>query len=131
MSLSNALETLTLTWQFTTASATRPTAWFVALHTADPGEVGTVAEVTVGLDADYVRQAVTFATPTTDVALSNAAVAFTVDVASAGYTVTHFSIWSASTAGTCYGTGALPVPVVLAASATITFASGDIAITAD
>ena len=131
MSLSNALETETLKWQFTTASVTRPTAWYIALHTADPTDTGTVGEVTTGTDSAYVRQAVTFATPTGDTALSNSSVAFTANSGATTHVVTWYSIWSASTSGTCYGAGQLPVPITRVASATLTFAPGDIAVTAD
>ena len=38
MSFSNAFETSVLTWAFTTSSATRPTAWHLALFTSNPAE---------------------------------------------------------------------------------------------
>lgn len=129
MSLTNTAEDMLVTWMFTDAAApTRPTAWYVALHTADPGETGATAEVVVGTDADYVRKTVTFADPSTGSGqvLSEGAVTWTVDTASLGYTVTHVSIWSAATAGTCYITGALPVPRALVANGVLTFSIGDI-----
>lgn len=129
MSLTNTAEDILVTWLLTDAPApTRPTAWYAALHTADPGEAGTASEVLVGTDADYVRKSVTFADPVTDSGqvLSEGAVTWTVDTASAGYTVTHLSIWTASTSGTCLISGALPVPRALAANQVLTFSIGDI-----
>jgi hypothetical protein len=129
MSLTNAAEDMLVTWMFTDATApTRPTAWYAALHTADPGETGTASEVLVGTDADYVRKSVTFADPATGSGqvLSEGAVTWTVDTASGGYTVTHLSIWTASTSGTCLISGALPVPRALTANQVLTFSIGDI-----
>jgi len=118
MSFSNAGEDMLVTWMFTTTAVTRPTAWFIALHTGDPGEAGTTNEVVVGTDADYVRQAVTFDDPVagTGMCLSDLAASWTVAAGSAGYTVTHISIWSAATAGTCYTYGPLLPNRVLVAS---------------
>ena len=127
--LTNAAEDMLVTWMFTDAAApTRPTAWYAALHTADPGEAGTASEVVVGTDADYVRKSVTFADPvaSSGQVLSEGAVTWTVDTASAGYTVTHLSIWTASTSGTCLMKGALPVPRALTANQVLTFSIGDL-----
>lgn len=126
--LTNHGEDLLCTWLFTTTAATRPTAWYVALHTGDPGEVGSANEVVVGTDADYVRKSVTFADPvaSSGQVLSNASVSWTVNSGSAGYTVTHASIWDASTAGNCLMKGQLPVSRTLAASGVLTFAIGEI-----
>jgi len=55
--LSNYGENLVLTWLLTNGSATRPTAWYIALYTVAPGEGGGGTEVSGG---SYVRQAVTF-----------------------------------------------------------------------
>ncbi len=126
--LTNHAEDLLLTWLFTTSSATRPNAWYVALHTADPGETGASSEVVVGTDADYVRDSITFDDPvaSSGQVLSDVAVSWTVDSASAGYTVTHISIWDAATAGNCLMKGALPVPRALTANQVLTFSIGDI-----
>lgn len=126
--LTNYAEDLLLTWMFTTSSATRPTAWYVALHTGDPGETGADNEVVVGTDADYVRDSITFDDPvaSSGQVLSDAAVSWTVDAASAGYTVTHISVWDASTSGHCLIKGALPVSRALAANQVLTFSIGDI-----
>lgn len=129
MSLTNTAEDMLVTWMFTDGTLpTRPTAWYAALHTSDPGDTPASTEVTTGIDADYVRKSITFADPVTNSGqvLSEAATTWTVESGSSGYTVTHVSIWSASTAGTCYISGALPVARTLAASQVLTFSIGDI-----
>lgn len=78
---------------------------YISLHTADPGNTG-ASEVSGG---SYARQGpVTFANsgnnPTT--AGNSGVVEFPVATVSWG-TVTHFGIWSASSAGTFYGSGEL------------------------
>ena len=124
--LSDYGENLLVTWMFTATAVTRPTAWFVALHIGDPGETGASDEVTTGLDADYVRKAITFGDPTAGQSFSDAAVSWTVNTGSAGYTVTHASIWDASTAGNCFIKGQLPVSRTLAADGVLTFAIGEV-----
>ena len=57
MSFSNTFETTVLTWVFTTGSATRPTAWHIALYTSAPSDTGGGTEVSGG---GYGRKAVTF-----------------------------------------------------------------------
>ena len=46
--LSDYSEKLLLDWAMTTGSATRPTAWYVALYTAAPNDAGGGTEVTGG-----------------------------------------------------------------------------------
>ena len=92
---------LALAWLFTTGTAVRPTTWFVAIHTGDPGAEGASSEVVVGDDADYVRQAIAFGTPALKQAKNTGAVTFTPASAATAYDVTHVSIWDASTAGNC------------------------------
>jgi hypothetical protein len=127
MSFSNDGEDLLVTWAFTTSSATRPTAWYVGLHTADPGETG-ANEVVVGTDADYIRKSITFADPVaaSGQCVSDSAVSWTVATGSGGYTVTHASIWTAATAGTCIIAGELPVARVLVADGVLTFNIGEV-----
>ena len=124
--LSDYGENLLVTWMFTTTAATRPTAWYVALHIGDPGEDGTGDEVTTSLDSDYVRKAITFDDPSGGQSLSDSQVAWTVNSGSAGYTVTHASIWDASTAGNCLIKGALLVSRTLAADGVLTFEIGEV-----
>ncbi len=90
---------------------------YIALHTGDPGEDADQNEVTTAIDAYYERQSATFAAGTGARTLS-APVSWTVDTASAGYTVTHISIWDAATEGNPIFKGPLLYPVTLAANET-------------
>lgn len=116
--LTNHAENLLLAWLLTTGTATRPTAWYVALHTEDPGEDGSTGELVVGTDPDYVRKSVTFATPADGKALSSAQVSWTAASGASAYTVTHISIWDAATSGNCLYKGPLLVPKDMVASQT-------------
>lgn len=127
--LTNYAEDALVTWMFTNATApTRPTAWYVAMHTGDPGETGASNELLVGADADYVRKSVTFADPVagSGQSLSEASVSWTADAASAGYTVTHLSIWDSLSGGECLIKGQLPVARSMAANQTLTLSAGDL-----
>ena len=106
MSLSNHAEDLLLNFLLNTETATRPTAWHAALHTADPGETG-ASEVLVASDADYVRKAVTFAASSGGSTSNTGAVTWTPAVAAGTYTITHVSIWDAATVGNCLFIGEL------------------------
>jgi len=116
---------LALAFLLTAGTATRPTAWHVALHTGDPGVAGTANELVVGTDPDYVRKSVTFATPASRQALSDAAVSWTAGT-TAGYNITHVSIWDAATAGNCLLAAAKPVVVAVTTGKVTTFAIGEI-----
>lgn len=96
---------------------------FVSLHTADPGTTGT-SEVTGGAPA-YARKAVTWnASATGNLDSSNQPV---FDVP-ASTTVTHLGFWSASTAGTFYGSADI-TDETFAAQGTYTATDIDISLT--
>ena len=126
MSFTTYGENLLINWSFNTDSVTRPTAWFVALHTADPTETGAVAEMVVGTDADYIRKAVTMGTSPTGSSASTTQVVFTPAVAAATYTVTHVSIWTAATAGNCIMYGTLATSRAISNANPLTFEIGEI-----
>jgi len=131
MSLSNQAENDMLNWYFTNdAAPTRPTAWYVSLHTADPGDTG-ASELTGA--TGYARPVVTngFSTSTTGAISNDAQLQFTNSGGSAWTTVTHFGVWSAVTVGTFYGGGALSASKTVGAGDTATFAIGDLDITLD
>jgi hypothetical protein len=92
---------------------TRPTAWYVALHTADPGDTGTSNEV---FAAWYARQSVAFTR--TLGAVANTGAATFAAVTGAGVTITHVSIKDAVSGGNTLA--------VLAQSPSKVFAIGDI-----
>ncbi|WP_242890289.1 phage tail fiber protein [Actinomadura litoris] len=89
-------------------SATRDTmldqlnalATHASLHTADPGSSGT-SEVTGG---SYARVAITWSSSSSGTKAITASVTLQIP---AGTTITHFGLWSAISAGTFRGGGAL------------------------
>jgi hypothetical protein len=72
---------------------------YVALHTGDPGSAGTA-----NASATTTRMAATFAAPSAG-STTSSAMSWTSWVP-ASETITHFSIWTASTAGTFLQSGA-------------------------
>lgn len=100
---SNYTENLALNWLLTTGSATRPTAWYVALFTTDPTDAGSGTEVS---GTNYTRKAVTFSV-TDDTATNSGAVTF--DAAGSGGwgTITHIGVYDASSSGNLLFHGAV------------------------
>lgn len=107
-----------------TAMGTRPTVWYVALHTADPGAAGTANEVA---GSSYARTSMGTPTVSGSSVTNPGAVTFPT-VTAAGYTVTHASIWDASAAGNCLFYGALSVAKALAVGDALVFATGELAL---
>lgn len=132
MSLTNYGENLVANYAFNTESVTRPTAWYVGLHTEDPTEAGDTGEVTTGEDADYVRKAVTFGAASSGQVASTGAISWTVNSGSAGYTVTHVVFYDALTSGNAIAYGALASGSrTLSASDVLTFNTGELVVTVD
>lgn len=126
MSFSNTYETNVLTWTFTTNSVTRPTAWYLGLFTAAPGEAGGGTEVSGG---SYARKAVTF-TVSGNLATNSAAVEF--DVATADWgTITHVAVFDASTGGNQIAYAALTTSKTIATGDVLRVPTGDLDITLD
>jgi hypothetical protein len=99
---SNYLEVEMRKHIFRTGSFTKPTALYVALHTADPTDAATGAEVSGG---SYARQALApldanWSAPdgTGGVTRNQSVLTYPAPTANWG-TVTHFSIWDALTGG--------------------------------
>jgi hypothetical protein len=92
---------------------TAPSATYIKLHTADPGVAGTNAPSAV-----TTRQQATFSAAASGAkALSNAP-AFTM---TATETISHISVWDASSAGNILFTGALTVAKAVVNTDTLTF----------
>jgi hypothetical protein len=125
--LSNYAEKLVLDWLMTDGSATRPTAWYVALFTAAPSDSGGGTEVS---GDGYSRQTVTFAAAsspggTTD---NTGAVSFTASGGDWG-TITHVGIFDASSSGNLLWHGSLSASRVVNDGDTLSFAIGAVALT--
>jgi hypothetical protein len=126
MSFSNTFETRVLTWVFTNSSATRPTAWFVALYTGAPNDAGGGTEVSGGA---YARQAVTFSV-SGDTATNTGAIEY--PTATAGYgTVTHVGIFDASTGGNLIAYAALTASKTIDTGDVLRLPAGDLDVTLD
>jgi hypothetical protein len=126
MSFTNTFETRVLTWVFTNSSATRPTAWFVALYTGAPNDAGGGTEVSGGA---YARQAVTFSV-SGDTATNSGAIEY--PTATAGYgTVTHVGIFDASTGGNLIAYAALTASKTIDTGDVLRLPAGDLDVTLD
>jgi hypothetical protein len=95
---------------------------FASLHTSDPGATGT-GEATGGSPA-YARKSITWNAASGTKTASNAPV---FDVPAGTYA--YFGLWSASTAGTFYGGGALSASEVFAGQGTYTLSTTTLTIT--
>lgn len=125
--LSDYSEKLLLDWMMTAGSATRPTAWYVALYTAAPSDSGGGTEVS---GSGYSRQSVAFAAASTPggTTSNSGAVSFTASGGSWG-TVTHIGIFDASTSGNLLWHGSLTASKTVGDGDTIEFAIGNIDLT--
>ena len=122
---SNYLELKVLDHFLGTASTSAPSNVYLALHTADPTDAGSGAEVSGN---GYSRQVITFAAASSGSASSNTAEELTASGGAFG-TITHFGIWDASTSGNLLYHGALTASKTIADGDTLRFASGNITIT--
>jgi len=127
--LTNYAEDLVLDWLFTTASATRPTSWYVALYTVAPGEAGGGTEVSGG---SYARVSATFTVsgtaPTT--ASNSSAVEFAEAFGSWG-TIVAAGIFDASTSGNLIAFANLTTSKTIDTGDVLRFNTGEIDITLD
>jgi len=125
--LSDHAEKLVLDWLMTNGTATRPTAWYLALYTAAPSDSGGGTEVSTG---GYARQSVTFdaaSTPGGTTSNTNAP-SFTASGANYG-TVSHVGIFDASSGGNLLWHGAMTASKTVNDGDTLEFAIGDIDLT--
>jgi hypothetical protein len=123
--LSDYSEKLILDWLMTTGSATRPTAWNVALYTSPSSDSGGGTEVS---GFNYSRKSVTFAaagSPGGTTSNTNT-VTFTASGGSWG-TITHVGILDSS--GNLLWHGALTASKTVNDGDTLQFAIGDMDLT--
>jgi hypothetical protein len=97
-----------------------PAAFYIKLHTADPGVAGATAAF-----GDATRKAVTFSAAAADGTITSSADVNWTNVSAAG-TVTHVSFWDASSAGTFLGSDDLAVSRTLAIGDNFTILAGDV-----
>jgi hypothetical protein len=124
MSFTNDLETRVLQWALTNGSPTRPTAWWIGLFTAAPGEAGGGTEIS---GSAYARETVTF-TVSGDTATNNAAIEWDAATGSWG-TITHIAVFDAETSGNMLVYAALTASKTIASGDILRIPSGDLDIT--
>jgi len=126
MSFSNYLETELLDHVFANNAYTSPTTVYVSLHTANPDEDASGAEVSGG---GYVRQAGSFAV-SGNTATTDAAIEYPTATADYG-TVTHVGIWDAETSGNMLAYAALTASKTISSGDVFRIPTGDLDITLD
>lgn len=123
MSISNYLEDQLLD-AVANADAYSAAGVFVKLHTGDPGEAGTSNAA-----GETTRKSASFA------AASGGSVATDADLTwtnvSTTETISHISLWDASSAGNCLWVGALSASKSVAAGDTLSIPSGSLTLTLD
>lgn len=109
----------------------RPTEWYVAAHTGDPGIEAADNEVSTGSDANYERQPIEFelseASGITS-AMNNAEVAFPASAAAGNYTVRAISVYTEATGGTALAVLPLDPPRVIQPGGMLRFPVNEIII---
>lgn len=94
--MSDYLEDAFLDHFLGTTSTAAPSAIYIGLHTADPTDAGTGAEVSGN---GYARKAITFGASSSGTASNSAAVEFAAASGGNWGTITHIGIYDALTAG--------------------------------
>ena len=128
MSFSNYLETEILDHVFGGAAYTAPATLYLALHTANPDEDGSGAEVSTSGTA-YARQTVAFTT-SGNTTSNSAAVEYSTATANFG-TVTHVGVWDAPTGGNLLAHAALTSSKTIETGDVFRVPAGDLDITLD
>jgi hypothetical protein len=125
--LSDHAEALLLDWLMTSGSATRPTAWYVALYTTAPSDSGGGTEVS---GSGYAREAVTFAAATSPggTTSNSGAVSFTASGGDWG-SITHIGIHDALSGGNLLWHGAMTAAKTVNDGDTLEFSIGNIDLT--
>jgi len=128
MSFANFLETEILDHVFGGNAYTAPGTLYLALHTANPDEDGSGAEVSTSGTA-YARQTVAF-TVSGNTATTSAAVEYATATANFG-TVTHVGVWDASTSGNLLAYAALTSSKTIETGDVFRVPAGDLDISLD
>tara|TARA_B100000287_G_scaffold424337_1_gene468810 strand:+ start:79 stop:465 length:387 start_codon:yes stop_codon:yes gene_type:complete len=123
--MSDYLEKKVLDYVLRDTADWAPTAVYLSLHTADPTDAGTGAEVSGG---SYARQAITFnAAHATNGTIDNSSVEEFTNMPAC--TVTHIGIWDAASSGNLLFYGAVTASKAVGAGDTISLSAGSLDIT--
>jgi hypothetical protein len=120
---SNYTENLALKFLLTNTTATRPTAWYVALFTTNPTDAGSGTEVS---GTNYARTAVTFSV-TDDTATNSAPVTFTAAGSNWG-TVSHIGVYDNSSGGNLLFHGSVTTAKQIDSGDTFTISTSNLSI---
>ena len=125
----NYTENLVLNWVFTSNSATRPTAWYVALYTVAPGESGGGTECS---GTSYARQAATFTVTGTAPTTASNSVAIEFPTAGGSWgTIVAAGIFDASSSGNLLAFADLTTSKAIDTGDVLRFNTGALTITLD
>lgn len=123
---SDYLERKLLDHALGTTTFTKPTNVYISLHTADPTEAGTGAEVTGG---SYARKIMTFTAAATVSSLTSASNSSDIVWTNLpSTTLTHVAIWDATSAGNMLYYAALLAPKVIASGDGYTISTGQLVV---
>ena len=116
-----------LNYHLASGALTRPTAWWVALHTVNPTATGLIGEIVAGLG--YTRQTVTWAAPAllTQNVINTNILQFGPAVG-AGFTVAYMTIYDAGSGGNAWWYGSITTTVIVAGDS-YTILAGSIQVT--
>jgi hypothetical protein len=125
---SDYLENKLLDHSLATAAYTAPAGVYVGLHTGSPLDDNSGANEVVG--NGYVRKAAAFAAAAAGSASTNATITF--DAATGNWgTVSHISIWDASSAGNLLFHGAVTTSKTIELGDTFQISAGNLTISLD
>ena len=102
---------------------TAPTAWWIQLHTGDPGSAGTS-----NIAGNATRKQVSFGTAASGVISNDTAITWSTGEVDTSEDYSHWSAWTASTSGTFLQSGTMTANAVVSGDQ-FTIAVGDLDLT--
>jgi hypothetical protein len=123
--ISNYLEDALINGTLRATTFTAPAAVYISLHTADPTDDGSGAEVSGG---SYIRQSATFAAPSNGASATDADVTFPQATGNWG-TIGWIGIWDAQTTGNMLYHTALDASKAIDTGDIFKIASGSLTVT--
>lgn len=128
-SFSDYTENLVLNWLFTTNSATRPTAWYIALFTSAPSDTGGGTEVSGSAYARVATGTMSVSGTSPTNCTNNSAIEFAAASGGNWGTITHIAIFDALTSGNMLGWTALTTSRTINDGDILRIPAGDLDIT--
>lgn len=120
--LTTFAKNLVLNWLFRNVAVTRPGAWWMAVHTQPPNDLGVGGEQkTLG----GARRSLVLVPSSNGVLVNSNQIDFG-PATSKWPSLSYYSIWDAASAGNCLFVKALKAPYGVAAAQTLRFAAGQV-----